>query len=94
MDFIGGNESPNKVATNKTYTSEQILEPIESIVQDVNSQEYAFIAIEMGEQIPTKEQRIQEFQLDQIKQNQNYNNKNKLKNNSHKGYQSYNHKNK
>jgi hypothetical protein len=22
MDFIGGNESPNKVATNKTYTSE------------------------------------------------------------------------
>lgn len=36
-DFIGGNENPNKEATSKTYASEQILESIESIVQDVSS---------------------------------------------------------
>jgi hypothetical protein len=48
-----------------TYTSEQTLELIKFVLQEVNYQEYLSIAIEIGQQIQTKEYRTQEVQQDQ-----------------------------
>jgi hypothetical protein len=48
-DLRRGKESPNSEVVGKTYASEQILEPIEFVVQDVNSQKYAYVATKMGE---------------------------------------------
>jgi hypothetical protein len=47
-DFIGGKESLNRKVTGKTYASEQILEPIEFVVHDVNFQKYASATTKMG----------------------------------------------
>jgi hypothetical protein len=43
------------------HALKQILEPIKFVVHDINSQEYAFATIKMGEQIQTEEQKIQEI---------------------------------
>ncbi len=57
-DFIARNESPNMKAANKTYASEQILEPKKSIVQDLVLKNMHLQLQKWGEQIPIKEQRI------------------------------------
>ncbi len=43
------------------------MEAIEFVLLEVSSQEYASIAIEIGEQIQTKEHIIKEVQQDQTK---------------------------
>jgi hypothetical protein len=48
-DLRRGKESPNSKVAGKTYASEQILEPIEFVVRDVNSQKYAYVVTKMGE---------------------------------------------
>ncbi len=49
-----------------TYASEQTLEPIKYVLQEVSSQEYAFAAIEIREQIQNEEHKTQEIQQKQI----------------------------
>ncbi len=51
----GGKDSLKKEANGETYASEQTLEPIESVVQVVSSQEYASVTIEIGEHIQIEE---------------------------------------
>jgi hypothetical protein len=63
----GGKDNPQREVSGMTYASEETLEPIKFILQEVSSQEYATIAIEIGEQIQIKEHRIQEVQQDQTK---------------------------
>jgi hypothetical protein len=41
-DLRGGRDSPKREVGDKTYVSEQTLEPLEYVVQDVSFQEYAF----------------------------------------------------
>ncbi len=48
------------------YVSKQSLEPFELIPQEVSSQEYGSIIIEIGQQIQTKEHKIKEVHEDQI----------------------------
>jgi hypothetical protein len=43
-----------------TYALDYILKPIESILQEVSSQEYAFVDTKIGEHIQTKDHRTQE----------------------------------
>ncbi len=48
-DLRGGRDSPKREVGDKTYVSEQTLEPIEFVVQDVSFQDYAFATIEIVE---------------------------------------------
>ncbi len=59
-DFKGGKESPNKEVVSR-HALEQILEPKEFVVQDVSYLDYVSTTIEMGEYLPTNEQKIQEI---------------------------------
>ncbi len=48
------------------YALEHTLEPLEFILHEVSSQEYAYVGIEIGEWIQIEEQKTQEVQEDQI----------------------------
>ncbi len=48
-DLRGGRDSPKREVGSKTYALEQTLEPIKSIVWEVSSQEYAFVATKIKE---------------------------------------------
>ncbi len=57
---------PHRQACGMTYALKQTLKLIKFVFEEVSYQEYASITIEIGEQIQTKEHRIQEVQQDQI----------------------------
>ncbi len=61
-----GRKALNRKAIGKTYASKKKLGTKIFVVQDVSYQEDAFAITSMGERVPTKEQRILEFQQDQI----------------------------
>ncbi len=50
-DLRGGKDSSQRKADGMTYASKHILDPIKFVLQEGSFQEYAYAAMEIGEQI-------------------------------------------
>ncbi len=62
----GGRDSSHKKTRGMKTISKQSLEPLKFVPQEVNSQEYVYVTIEIGEWMKIEEHKIEEVQEDQI----------------------------